>query len=131
MPVRRWLASRLFALVEPPLREWLEARPSGNGPLLDRVAALEEEKAKLQRSLSMVSGAMDATSAQIAQLRHDLDHTANLARQAHQQSTSAFSMAESAAEGVHSLESRTPVLIAADSGGPVKPVRVPRKTKGS
>lgn len=95
--VREWLGERLAGI----------ARRAGLGAdeaLAARVAALEEERNKLEKRLSMTMGAMTAATAQIVQLRQELEHTANLARQASQQATSAFAMAESAAEGVHALE---------------------------
>jgi predicted nucleic acid-binding Zn-ribbon protein len=104
MPVRRWLAARWVRFVEDPLRDWLDRQPRDDAALSARLSSLEGDKDKLEKRLSMAMGALQAASAQIVQLRKDLEQAENIARQAAQQATSAFSMAESAAEGVHALE---------------------------
>lgn len=103
MPIRRTLSSALFRSIEPRLREWFAAQPrpdSGEG----RVAALEEQQAKLEKKLSMAMGAVQAATAQIVALRQELEQASNLSRQAMQKATTAQSAAESAAEGISALE---------------------------
>lgn len=110
MPVRRWLAHQLFAFLEEPLRAYLETQNVEH-----RLSALEREVAKLaaastdegvDKRLSIMMGAIQAAGTQIVQLRQDVERAGNLARQATQQATSAYAMAESAADGVLALETK-------------------------
>jgi chromosome segregation ATPase len=110
MPVRRTMSSALFRSIEPRLREWLDAnRPAAPAePDASKLAALEEANARLEKKLSMAMGAIQAATAQIVQLRQELEQATNLARQAMQKATTAQATAESATEGVSTLEAREP-----------------------
>jgi hypothetical protein len=110
------LSSVLFRSIEPRLREWQAAQPvkadSEPAPasktavdsLGAKLAGVEEQNAKLEKKLSMAMGAIQAATAQIVQLRQELEQSSNLSRQAMQKATSAQSTAESAAEGLEKLE---------------------------
>jgi chromosome segregation ATPase len=119
MPVRRWVSSVVFGSVERRVRTWVDdLRRDHDRDVADlreqlKAAALpptaggelEEEVAQLKKKLSMAMGAIQAASAQIVQLRQEVDQAANVARQAMQKATTAQTTAESATEGVTALES--------------------------
>jgi dsDNA-specific endonuclease/ATPase MutS2 len=109
MPVRRFVSSLVSRSVEPRVRQWIDdagqEADRRAADLVDRVAELEERSAKLEKKLSMAVGAMQAASAQITQLRTELEQAQNLARQAMQKATSAQATAEVATEGITALES--------------------------
>lgn len=69
-----------------------------------RIAALEKAGESLEKRLSMTMGAIQAATAQLVQLREALAHTQNQAQQAMQRATSAQSAAETAADGVGTVE---------------------------
>lgn len=71
-----------------------------------RVAGLEERVASLEKKLNMAMGAVQASSATLMTVRAVADEAATTAKQAHQLATTARATAESAAEGVSSLEER-------------------------
>jgi chromosome segregation ATPase len=108
MPVRRTLQSALFRTIESPLSDWIDRHPRPDDSAAQRLAALEEQNAKLEKKLSMAMGAIQAASAQIVQLRSELEAAQNLAHQAMQKATTAQATAESATEGVTALEGARP-----------------------
>lgn len=68
------------------------------------VEALRERADKLEKKLSMAMGAIQAASAQIVQLRQEVELATNTAHQAMQKAVSAAATAEAATEGVTLLE---------------------------
>lgn len=135
MAVRRTLQSALFRTIESPLADWIDRHPPAAPPpaaddaVGKRVAALEEHNAKLEKKLSMAMGAIQAASAQIVQLRTELEAAQNLAHQAMQKATTAQATAESATEGVTALEGATSPTSA--KGGSKEAPRAEGKAKSA
>lgn len=102
MPVRRTLSTALFRSIEPRLEEWMASHPADRTEA--RLAALEEQNAKLEKKLSMAMGAIQAATAQIVSLRQEVEQATNLAHQAMQRATTAATTAEAATAGVAALE---------------------------
>lgn len=121
MPVRRYIRSLVVRAVEPSVRSWVDtARRDSTEELArlreelakkpaapaadERLTKLQEEIDQLKKKLSMAMGAMQAASAQLVQLRQEVESAQNLANQAMQKASSALSTAEAASDGVSALE---------------------------
>jgi chromosome segregation ATPase len=119
MAVRGFVKSLVLRSVEPTVRSWVESVRQDNAEAIASLrtemaektpaptgdlASLQEEVAQLKKKLSMAMGAMQAASAQIVQLRQDVEAAQNLAKQAMQKATTAQSTAEAATDGIASLE---------------------------
>jgi competence ComEA-like helix-hairpin-helix protein len=90
------------------VREQLAALKAG-GPTADdgleaRLAALETEVAGLRKKLNMAMGAVQAATAQLADVRRTTDAARGDARHALARAESALATAESLSEGVDALE---------------------------
>ncbi|MEQ1502784.1 MAG: hypothetical protein ABMB14_11170 [Myxococcota bacterium] len=117
--MRRLVSSIVFKPVEDRMREWIDGVRRDNAEAIDALRkevathdaaaptgldALVEENAQLKKKVSMAMGAIQAASAQIVQLRQELEQVKNLAHQAMQKATSAEATAEAATAGVSELE---------------------------
>jgi len=105
MAVRRTLSNSLFRTIRGPLEDFLQHRsPQPDPSVAARITTLEEQNSKLEKKLSMAMGAIQAATAQIVQLRTEIEATSNLSHQAMQKATSAQATAEASSEGITSLE---------------------------
>lgn len=78
--------------------------PAADDALTKRVAALETEVAGLRKKLNMAMGAVQAATAQLADVRRVADAAGSDARHALARAESALATAESISEGVDALE---------------------------
>lgn len=117
VPATRVLRNDIREIVEQVLSTRSFAMPSEVWELRNEVDRLKAERpaptdglaervAQLEKKLSMALGAVQASSATVMQTRTTAEEALATARQAHQLATTARATAESAAEGVGSLEDK-------------------------
>lgn len=98
------------------LKDRVEALEQGGAPAAPaadvEVSALETEVANLRKKLNMAMGAIQAATAQLADVRRSSDEARADARQALARAESALATAESLSDGVEALEE----AVASDDG---------------